>query len=279
MENLARKGGPGYIRRPGKMIGSGLAQPQRQQPPHLDQGCRYIACGGWPADLVRDNRQRVARFAQPQHGLHKVAAMRGKDPGRAQNGKAAPCGMDAMFPGKLGPAIAAQRPGGVIRLPGAGAAAVENIVCRYVQKRKAARCCRLRHPCRGRGVDPHRHVFIGLGLIHCRIGGGIDHNLGVAGGNRIGASVWLAQIGVAARQEDGPWQLHPQLLRNLTGRSEDKRLHALTPRRVPTPWRSCKGRHQASLSRYHCTVRARPSSTVTEGRQPSSVRIRVGSMA
>ena len=47
----------------------------------------------------------------------------------------------------------------------------------------------------------------------------------------------------------------------------------------PTPARDCRARHQPSLSRYHCTVRASPSSTVTEGRQPSSVRMRAGSMA
>jgi hypothetical protein len=128
---------------------------------------------------------------------------RAEHPGGAQDGKPAPGGMDAVFPGKLGPAIAAQRPGGVIRLPGAGAAAVENIVCRYVQKRKAARCCRLRHPCRGRGVDPHRHVFVAFSLIHRRVGGCVDHNFGVAGGNRIGASVRFAQIGVDFVTGDG----------------------------------------------------------------------------
>ena len=261
------------------MIGSGRAQTQRQQASHLDQGRRDVTCGCRSADLVGHNRQAVARLAQPQHGLHEIAAMCREHPGGAQNGKAAPGSVDAMFPGKLGPAIGTQRPGVVIGLPGAGAAAVEDIVRRNVQERNSARCRRLRHPRRGRAVDQHRHVFIAFSLIHGRIGGRVDHHLGVAGGNRIGTAVRLAQIGVAARQEDGPGQLQPQLLRHLTGRSEDQRLHALTPRRCPTPWRFCRGRHQASLSRYHCTVRARPSSTVTDGRQPSSVRIRVGSMA
>ena len=51
------------------------------------------------------------------------------------------------------------------------------------------------------------------------------------------------------------------------------------PRRAPTPSRDCRARHQFSLSRYHCTVFSSPSSTVTEGRQPSSSRMRVGSIA
>ena len=55
--------------------------------------------------------------------------------------------------------------------------------------------------------------------------------------------------------------------------------YVLTPKRSPTPARSCSARHQSSLARYHCTVRFSPSSTVTEGRQPSSVRMRVGSIA
>ena len=55
--------------------------------------------------------------------------------------------------------------------------------------------------------------------------------------------------------------------------------HALTPSRWPTPARFCKARHQSSFARYHSTVRRSPSSTVTDGRQPSSVRMRVGSMA
>ena len=57
------------------------------------------------------------------------------------------------------------------------------------------------------------------------------------------------------------------------------RRHQPVPRRLPTPSRSRSGRHQSSLARYHATVLRSPSSTVTEGRQPSSARMRDGSMA
>ena len=65
---------------------------------------------------------------------------------------------------------------------------------------------------------------------------------------------------------------------NAAGGPEDEQLHALVPTRLPAP-ASHSGRHQLSLSRYHCTVRRSPSSTETDGSQPSSSRMRVASMA
>ena len=52
-----------------------------------------------------------------------------------------------------------------------------------------------------------------------------------------------------------------------------------SPRRCPTPGRASSGRHQSSCARYQSTVRASPSCSVTEGRQPSSARMRAGAMA
>ena len=69
---------------------------------------------------------------------------------------------------------------------------------------------------------------------------------------------------------------HPD---RLVGRARNACRHHPFPSRTPTPWRPCSACHQAALSRYHCTVRSSPSSTVTEGRQPSSLRMRPGSMA
>ena len=61
--------------------------------------------------------------------------------------------------------------------------------------------------------------------------------------------------------------------------SEYQYTHASTPSRSPTPALFCKARHHSSFARNQSTVRASPSSIVTDGRQPNSSRMRVGSIA
>ena len=70
-----------------------------------------------------------------------------------------------------------------------------------------------------------------------------------------------------------------QFAGQLPGFAENQQAHAFTPSLSPTPARDCSARHQGSLARYQSTVFSSPCSSVTEGRQPSSVRIRLGSMA
>ena len=134
----------------------------------------------------------------------------------------------------------------------------------------------------GGGVAVH-HSCCGLfrlGLVDGSPGGGVDHQITI--GNRGGTGGRVAQIGRVPAKEARRHSHRAapgEFAGELPGLAEDQNLHVFTPSRTPTPARACSGFHQASLSRYHCTVRSNPSSTVTEGRQPNSVRIRVGSMA
>ena len=66
-----------------------------------------------------------------------------------------------------------------------------------------------------------------------------------------------------------------QFLRDLARRAENQQFHAFTPSRCPTPCLPCSGRHQSSLSRYHWTVRASPSSTRDRG-PPAQFRADAG---
>ena len=148
-----------------------------------------------------------------------------------------------------------------------------------MKERQAFRGRRPGNRARGLAVDDKGCGFLSLGLIHRRPGGGIDHQIAVKARNLRRAGRRVSLVSLRAGEKHRLRQTGAKLLRQLSCGAKNQRLHAMVPRRWPTPARSCKGRHQASLSRYHCTVRASPSSTVTEGRQPSSSRMREGSIA
>ena len=66
--------------------------------------------------------------------------------------------------------------------------------------------------------------------------------------------------------------------RDLAGCAKHQKFHP-SPRRFCASVRCWIARHQLSLSRYQRTVRRNPSSSVTEGRHPSSASILDASMA
>ena len=130
----------------------------------------------------------------------------------------------------------------------------------------------------GRAVDAR-----GLGLLLLRAvdggpGGGVDDGRRRMGGDLRDAGGGVGLVGLRAAEEHRLRGQPGKFRGDLAGLAEDEKGHA-TPSRFPTPSRLCSASHQSRLSRYHWTVRSSPSSTVTLGRQPSSARIRDGSIA
>ena len=201
-------------------------------------------------------------------------------PGCPKDGRLPP-GIDhAIFARKLGGAIDPKRCGRRILGPWGVAAAVEDIVGRDMQQRHAKTGRRTRNRSGRQCVDQMRGLGLGLGAIHRGIGGSVDHKARGGRTQRLRAGIRIGQIGVIAAQENGPWRTFCQFPRDLPGPAKDQQsLHHAVPSRRPTPSRDSSGCHQSRLSRYQATVRRSPSSTVTDGRQPSSSRIRVGSIA
>jgi hypothetical protein len=163
--------------------------------------------------------------------------------------------------------------------------------CRRSRRRRSrSRCGRTGCPVRRRprrhrrgrrAVDRGGEVLLLLRLVDGGVGGGVDHRLGRMGPDRRGAGRGVGQIGLVAAERDDVG-LPRELRGDLPGLAENQDAHRPYPpsrgvRRRPR--RACSARHQSSFSRYQSTVRASPSSTVTEGCQPSSSRMRVASMA
>ena len=178
---------------------------------------------------------------------------------------------------KLAPAIGIERRGRRLRLPGAGTLAREDVIGRDLHEGKAPGGTGTGHGT-GRGaIDLRRQGLLLFGPVHRREGGCVDDGTGLQGCDPVGAGFWVGQVRRLPAQALNIGQ-GGQLLGHLAPLAKDQD-HDPTPSLLPTPSRPCSGRHQASLSRYHCTVRASPSSSVTEGRQPSSSRMRVASIA
>ena len=165
-----------------------------------------------------------------------------------------------------------------MRLPRRLSTAVKNIVGRDMHKRDIHRRTGTRHRRRCLPIDAQRPRLVFFGAVHSRIGGGIDHGCGRACRDGRTASGRIIQISILAAQKGRIRQVPAQLLRDLPCGAKHQYAHAL-PSRLPTPSRLCSARHQSSFSRYQRTVRCSPSSTVTEGSQPSSCLIRDASIA
>lgn len=101
---------------------------------------------------------------------------------------------------------------------------------------------------------------------------------GAMGHDGGGAGFGGAKIGLVAPKGDN-LGLALKLRGDLPGFAKDQHAHTVAPSLWPTPLRPSSGRHQTSFSRYQRTVRSSPTLTVTEGRQPNSSRMRVGSIA
>ena len=276
------------------MIGARFARIRDQLPGDLQAGLRDVGGRRRPAHLVGDDGQPVALCPQPQHGLDEIRAMRRDHPGGAQDRVGPAGGAHALFSRELGAAIGVLRGNRVCFDPRVRAAAREDVIGRDMHQRDAACRAGLRHGRRRVPVDGRSLGLVLLGAVDGGPGGGVDHRAGVMRLYRGGTGRGIRQVGGVAAQAGHRLRLPCQFRGHLAGSAEDENVHgargpsvlyraacayAVTPSRSPTPLRVCSARHQSSLSRYHCTVRRNPSSTVTEGRQPSSARMRPGSMA
>jgi hypothetical protein len=140
----------------------------------------------------------------------------------------------------------------------------------------------LGQPAGGTAVDQQRGVLVGLRGVHGGVGGGVEDD-----GTRPADPVQPAADGLAhlplvgqvefgaAERRDGvagpAGQDGEQVAAELAAGAGDQpggRVigsgHARVGAAVPTS-RALSGSHQARLSRYHCTVRASPSSKPVRG--------------
>ena len=189
---------------------------------------------------------------------------------------------DGILSGELGPAIGPERCRIITRFERLRAGAVKDIVGRNVQKRDTSESTGSRHGFRCCRIHDRRSVLFRFGPVYGRPGGSVHDRIDLSVHDGPGANIRRHQVGLRP-SEDRRFDIRRTLARQLTPDlsclSEDEQPHATPPRRRPTPSRFKSGRHQSSFSRYQSTVLASPSSTVTEGRQPSSSRIRLASIA
>jgi hypothetical protein len=252
----------------------------RQVRRDLQAGRRDVGGGRRPADLIGDDAQAVPRGAHAQHRLDEIGPVGGHHPGRAQDGEGTARSHHAGLPGQLGAPVGPQRRGRRVRRTGRVTRAVEDVVGRDMHEGDAQFRADLGHRRRCGAVDRGGEVFLLFRLVDAGIGGRVDHRLGPMRPDRrrTGRGVAQVRLGPAERYDIGlPRKLGRDLPR--FAEYEDRHRQPALPRRSPTPVRACSARHQSSCPRYQSTVRARPSSTVTEGDQPSSSRMRLASMA
>ena len=208
--------------------------------------------------------------------------MSAENPGSAQDGETACRRADTCLANLLASTVCTQGRRWLVWSPGLLARAVEDIVRRHMQNRYADFGSRFgQRPNRGT-VDRLGNLRLGLGPVNCGVGGCVDDHVGLHVAHDVANQVGNHELGPGAAKYVQICLCRSaadQFCCNLPGFSEDGDFHVPVPSRCPTPWRSRSGRHQYSFARYQSIVRARPSSSVTEGRQPSSSRMRAGSIA
>ena len=186
---------------------------------------------------------------------------------------------DPLFAQAFTAPIGPQGRGGRIGVPRAVAPTRKDIIGGDMDKGDAQIGTGARHRSRGIRVDDGGQRLFTLGAVDSRIGGRIDHRAGAMGMDRSSTGGWISEIGLRAAKRRDRGQT-AQFRGHLAAGAEDEdRHHPTLPNLCPTPSRSCSARHQSSWARYQSTVRASPSSTVTDGSQPSSSRMRAASMA
>jgi len=133
-KNLAREIGPACIGRTAEMIET-ARMARHHRPPHAQERRRDIRGRCWPADLVLDHGQRIARLREAQHGFHEIAAMRRKHPRGAQDRALAACGAHRLLACQLGAAIGIAGGHRIERRARGRAAAVKHVIGRNMAKR------------------------------------------------------------------------------------------------------------------------------------------------
>ena len=147
-------------------------------------------------DLVVDHGQHVALAGQLDHGAREVAAARGVDPAGAKDQVLAAAGADVVLAVELGAAVNRQRAGRRVFAARAAAAAVEDIVGAVVDEPGAERLGLLGQHARRLGVQRGRELGLALGLVHRRVRGGIDDDVGPERAHGLGELRRLGEVGV-----------------------------------------------------------------------------------
>ena len=148
--------------------------------PRLDQGedrKRQVPSVGRSADLVEDHLQRIPLRNQTQHRLQEVVSVLRIEPRRAEDQIPAPGCHDGAFARKLRTPVGSQRRGSRILPVGRMGRAVEDVVRRDVEQRRARRLGRRREIACGLVVQQLRRRFVILGLLHVGIGRAVHDNV------------------------------------------------------------------------------------------------------
>ncbi len=188
-------------------------------------------------------------------------------------------GADLCLAGELAGPVGIERGGGGIRAPGTAAGTIENVVCREMDERNALRRADPRHR-PGRGcVHAMRERGVAFGPVHIGERCGVDDGVGAMVPNGVRDRGGIRKLDIVAAKPDRARIEPPDFACHLPGPAKNEELHITLPSRTPTPLRSRRAPSHPVLARNQSTVRASPSSIVTSGRQPTSARIRVGSIA
>ena len=140
---------------------------------HLGADVRQQFGRGGRTHLVSNHIQRLAFCCQAQHGLGEISAPRAINPTGAQNDVARVV-LNCLLARQLGLAVDAQRSGGVVLFPGAGARTVKHVVGGEVEQPCTQGSGLTRHARQGFGIDTGGACGIGFCLVHCCVGGRVD---------------------------------------------------------------------------------------------------------
>ena len=236
----------------------------------------------------RADRRRwsgVALGGKAQNRLDEILAVRAVDPGGAQDHVPRITGADATLARKLAAAIDIERRRSASCLDiGRALAAVEHIVGRNVNQRNAVAPVSAAS-CAGASALTAKATLPRFRPVDIGIGGGIDDRIPRLGRDQPARS--RADLSDRARRGSARQPRHPWAAR---ARETPSPTWPVPPRRsmrivTRSSWpgrggasASCadsSGSHQARLSMYHFTVRARPDSNECCGDQPSS-RLELG---
>ena len=138
---------------------------------------RQVPGVGRSADLVEDHLQRIPLRGQTQHRLQEVVAVFRVEPRRAEDQIPAPGRHDGAFARKLRAPVGSQRRGRTILRIGRMGRAIEDVVRRDVEQRRARRLGRSCQIARGLVVQQLRRRFVFLGLLHVGVGRAVHDNV------------------------------------------------------------------------------------------------------
>ena len=149
---------------------------------------------GGRTDLIVNHLQLFALLREAQHGFGEVGTACGINPAGTEN----------QMPGAtrhrrlafaLGTAIDVERGRGIFLTPGTGATAIKNVIRRIMHQPGTERLCFFRQHGGGQGIDRARQIRLAFGLVHRRMGGGIDDDLRCHTAYRFGKPREIGEIG------------------------------------------------------------------------------------